>query len=426
MKGYEVLAKALHICADHILAIPGFPVTELADAAEGIPVAGEKVGVEYALGHSLSGERSAVIMKNVGLNACADPLIHATTQGLIGGVVVVAGDDHEALGSTNTEDSRYYGELGQLPVLEPGLETCARVIEAAFSASEQFSRISLVRVTPELLFSEAILEPVRRNPGRGRLAPSYLTMKGRADLADTLVPGMFAWAEQSDLNRLQGGVAGVGPLQGDSGIVTVYPPPKGLRDCSDIREIGRPFVREHRNLSPPEPAPEPETIRKRGYVRTFCRRCPFLPVMEVLKEKGLRVIADAGCSILALNPPFRIALASYGLGTAVGVAARSTGVALIGDYALVHSGIPSLVDVYEKQIPLLCIVLDNRCMAMTGGQETPDPGRYLAWADPVRVMASEQEELLRLITQPAGPITIIVEGICPEGRYHEIVECSDL
>jgi TPP-dependent indolepyruvate ferredoxin oxidoreductase alpha subunit len=423
MKGYKVLAGALEESADHVYSVPGFPVTELSENAGGILVSGEKVAVEYALGHSLSGNRTAVIMKNVGLNACADPLIHATTQGLIGGVVVVSGDDHLALGSTNTEDSRYYGELGQLPVLEPGPETCSRVIEAAFSASEQFSRIALVRVTPELLFSEANAEPVRRGQKRGRLAPSGLTMKGRADLAESLVPGMFEWAERSDLNRMQGGIAGVGPATGDSHIVTAYPPPAGLRDCSSVREIGRPFVNEHRCLSPPEIVQDPETAGKRGYVKTFCRNCPFLPVMEILKEKGLRVIADAGCSILALNPPFRIALASYGLGTAVGVAARSSGVALIGDYAMIHSGIPSLIDVYEKEIPLLCIVLDNRCMGMTGGQVTSFPDRYLAWADPIRVRAAEGEKLRHLIKRPDRPETIIVEGTCPEGRHHEIVEC---
>jgi indolepyruvate ferredoxin oxidoreductase alpha subunit len=422
MKGYNVLSKTLEDCADHIFAVPGFPVTEIAQEARAILVSGEKVGVEYALGYSLSGERSAVIMKNAGLNACADPLIHATTQGLIAGVVIVAGDDPTALGSTNTQDSRYYGEIGQLPVFEPGAETCARAVEAAFSASEQFSRISLIRVTPELLFSEAMPELVKRNPGKGRLASTHFTMRGRACLADRLVPDLFESSTHSSLNRMQGGIAGVGPISGNSQVVTVYPPPASLRECSSIREIGRPFVKEHQYLSPPDRALEPETTQKRGYIRTFCQGCPFLPVMEILKEKGIRVIADAGCSILALNPPFQIALASYGLGAAVGVAARSTGVALIGDYALIHSGIPSLIDVYEKQIPLLCIVLDNRCMGMTGGQKTPDPGQYLTWADPVRIRP-EPAELYRLITKPDRPKTIIVEGNCPEGSQHEIMEC---
>jgi TPP-dependent indolepyruvate ferredoxin oxidoreductase alpha subunit len=142
-----------------------------------------------------------------------------------------------------------------------------------------------------------------------------------------------------------------------------------------------------------------------------------------MKRKGIQVIADAGCSILALNPPFRIAKASYGLGSAIGVAARSTQVALIGDYALLHSGIQSLIDVYEKGLPLLCIVLENRCMGMTGGQETPSPCSYIRWADPLVVGASDTKRLEELITIPGGPVTIVVQGICPEGRHHETVEC---
>ena len=70
-------------------------------------------------GDSLMGRRAAVIIKNVGVNACADPLLQATTQGLIGGVVLVAGDDPEAKGSQTAQDSRYYGELAELPVIEP-------------------------------------------------------------------------------------------------------------------------------------------------------------------------------------------------------------------------------------------------------------------------------------------------------------------
>jgi indolepyruvate ferredoxin oxidoreductase alpha subunit len=423
MKGYEVLAKSLRECADQISAIPGFPVTELAKEADASRAIGEKVAIEYALGHSLSGKRSVVIMKNVGLNACADPLIHATTQGLIGGVVVVTGDDPAAAGSTNAQDSRYYGEIGQFPVVEPGAETCSRSVEVAFSASEQFSRIALIRVTPELLFNEAVIEPVCRGRGRGKLAPPDLTMKGRADWAAGMMPDMFAWSSQCNLNRLRGGTAGVGPVRGDSQIVTVYPPPHDLKGCLVVREIGRPFVQEHRDLSPPGANIEPETVQKRGYTRTFCRECPFLVVLEILKKKELSVIADAGCSILALNLPFRIARASYGLGTAIGVAAQSTRLALIGDYALIHSGLQSLIDVYEKGIPLLCIVLDNRCMAMTGGQETPDPYTYLTWAEPVRIRASELTELNRHITLPERPQTVIVEGTCPEGRHHEIMEC---
>jgi len=119
-------------------------------------------------------------------------------------------------------------------------------------------------------------------------------------------------------------------------------------------------------------------------------------------------------------PEFRCA--SYGLGSAIGVAARSTHVALIGDYALLHSGLQSLIDVYEKRLALLCIVLENRCMGMTGGQEAPSPFKYIQWADPLAVRASATEQLEELITIPEEPVTLVVQGTCPEGRHHETME----
>ncbi len=423
MKGYEVLAGALRTCADRIYAVPGYPVTDLAAVAGSEPAAGEKVALEYALGDSLFGRRAAVIMKNAGMNACADPLVQATYQGLHAGVVVIAGDDPEAQGSTTTQDSRCYGEIARIPVLEPGPGTCAESVEAAFSASEQFSRVALLRATPALLYSPAEQVEVLRTRGSGTTAPADLTMRGRAARADSLFRELFAWSRDHPLNRFDGDTADIGAAGGGSGVVTVYPPPPQLASCDGIREIGGSFARDHRYIEPPGRAAAPETFRNRGYYRTFCRGCPFLPVFGILESRGMAVVADAGCSILTLNPPYRLGMANYGLGTAIGVAARSTGVALIGDYGLIHSGIPSLIDVYEKKLPLLCIVLDNRCMGMTGGQESPDPARYISWANPVTVGAADHGALRRLLVPTREPVTVIVEGICPESRNHETVEC---
>ncbi|MDD1706469.1 MAG: indolepyruvate ferredoxin oxidoreductase, partial [Methanoregulaceae archaeon] len=273
MKGYEVLARALAVSADCCYAVPGYPVTELAGATGAVLVDAEKVALEYALGDSISGRRAAVIMKNVGLNACADPLVQATTQGLIAGVVIIAGDDPGAAASTSALDSRYYGELAQVPVLEPGPEVCARSVEAAFAASEEFSRMAILRITPPLIYGEAVEETVPRKPGAGRLADPGLTMKGRVDLAESHLPGMFEWSRNSRLNRMEGGVAGVGAAAGDSRIVTVYPPPSVNDAITGIREIGRPFVSEHQGIRPPSGIPVPDTIKSRGFYRTFCRNC---------------------------------------------------------------------------------------------------------------------------------------------------------
>jgi hypothetical protein len=205
--------------------------------------------------------------------------------------------------------------------------------------------------------------------------------------------------------------------------VTVYPPPNHARALVKTRELGRPFVYDHRHIKPPDALGQPETFSDRGFCRTFCRNCPFRPVMDILKEKGIEVICDMGCSVLAANPPYRIGKACYVLGSSVAIAAKSKKVALTGDYAILHSGINALIDVYEKRLPLLCIILKNDRMGMTGGQPVYDLNRYLAWADPAVCSAEETARLRDQIVSPKQPNTLIIEGNCPEGCKHETVEC---
>ena len=124
-----------------------------------------------------------------------------------------------------------------------------------------------------------------------------------------------------------------------------------------------------------------------------------------------------------MTPPYEIGIASYGMGASIAVAARSTGVALIGDYALLHSGLNALIDVYEKSLPLLCIVMKNDCAAMTGKQPAYDPVPYLAWANPVVCSADDEKTLRKELVVTDRPRTLVVTGTCPEGCSHETVEC---
>ncbi len=424
MKGVDILGMALRTSSDSIYTVPGFPVTELGTLTGAEIVVNEKVALEYALGDSLSGRRAAVIVKNVGLNACADPLLQAATQGLRAGVIVVAGDDTCAICSQNAQDSRYYGELAESPVLEPDVDTCARAVEEAFQASEAFSRVAIVRITPELLDSAGEGVPEQRQNRKGDLADPKLTMYGRVVYAKSLLDQMFTWSRQSSLNRFLGkdiaaGAAHAGP--GASRVVTVYPPPAGPSLIRVVHELGRPFLKEHCHLLPPGPIGKPQRMEDRGYHLTFCRECPFILILQIMKEREMKVICDAGCTILATNPPFEVGIASYGLGSSVGVAAKSTRIALIGDYALLHSGINALIDVFLKGVPLLCIVFRNKQMGMTGGQQAPDPVTYLGWAAPVVCDSSDREALSAVLRAPDRPRVIVIEGECPAGSVHEHV-----
>ena len=422
MKGIDALADALRTSTDRQYTVPGYPVTDLGSRLPAEMVINEKTALEYALGDSLSGRRAAVIIKNVGVNACADPLLQATAQGLIGGVILVVGDDPDAKGSQTAQDSRYYGELAELPVIEPDETTCYAGVENALEASEKFSRVAMLRLTPQILESEVTGDSVPRHDRKGRLSDRTWTMHGRVTAAEELYRTMFAWSDRSPLNRWTGEPAGVGAAPGNSRIVTVNPLPVQVAGMHSICEYGRSFVRDHRGIKPPLPQERPQVMEDRGYYRTFCTECPFKPLMNILKKRNMTMICDAGCSVLGMNLPYELGVASYGMGASIAVAARSTQVALIGDYAMLHSGLNALIDVYEKRLPLLCIVMNNKCTAMTGKQPSYDPVRYISWADPVICRAGDEQTLRKELVVTDRPRTLVIEGTCPEGSCHETVE----
>ncbi|WP_342679055.1 thiamine pyrophosphate-dependent enzyme [Methanofollis sp. UBA420] len=381
MDGEEVLALALSGAADALYTVPGYPVTGCATRTGAEVCTNEKVALEYALGASLTGRRVAVVVKHVGMNLLADPLVQATAQGIVGGVVVVAGDDPLARASQVGEDSRHFGPLAMVPIVEAdGPDAFPAAVEEAFALSEAMARVAVLRVIPEILDAPAAARPALRGArGAGTLADPALTMRGR-------------WERALQVT------AAHASHRAPAGVMVTIP-----------------------QVSPPPG--EPERFANRGFCRTFCRHCPYRPLVSLLAERGMRPAVDAGCSLLATNPPYRIGIASYGLGSAVAVGVRSTGIALIGDYGLLHSGINALIDVYEKGLPLLCIVLENRRMGMVGGQEVAGVARYLDWAGPTVCRADNLAGLARLIVPVDRPTTVVVTGACPKGESHEKVEC---
>jgi len=429
MRGLEALGEAILAATDRRYTVPGYPITELGALTGAEMVINEKTGLEYALGDSLAGRRAALIVKNVGVNACVDPLLQATAQGLVGGVLLVAGDDPDAVGSQTSQDTRIIGELAEIPVIEPDAGTAFRAVEAALQASAEFSRVAMLRVTPGFLDGEVAGSRVSRKDFLGRLSDRSFTMHGRVTASRALFRKLQEWSDASPLNTWAGEPAGIGPEHGESRVVTVFPPPSRLAGYRDVREAGLTFVKDHSRhqiLPDDEGRASPQTLEERGYYRTFCRDCPFKAVIALMQDLGMRPVCDAGCVVLAMNPPYGIGVASYGMGSSVAVAARSTGVALTGDYAFLHSGINALMDVYAKGLPLLCVVLDNGCAAMTGKQPSLPVERYLGWAGPHIVAVHETGRIRDLLQHAARPGVIVIRGTCPEGQEHEIVAYRDM
>lgn len=405
MKGEDMIAASVAVSADTIYTIPGYPVTSLGKKTGAEFVINEKTAVEYAIGDSLAGKRSVVIVKNAGMNALADPLVITTTQGLRKGVLVIAGDDTEAKGSQNRQDSRYYAEVAEVPLIEPDRESLHYAVEYGLAASERYSRIAILRVTPDILEKEAAAgSPAERKDGSGSLADQGLTMNGRSQQADNITRRMFS----------------------DSEYPMIYPPPKNPELRKDTGETGRQFIADHGSATPPSFTPEPETMTSRGYSRGLCRSCPYKPLFELIAGSEKEAICDTGCSLLSKNPPYNFGIANYGLGSSVAVAAKSTGLALTGDYAILHSGLNSLIDIWQKGYPVLCIVLVNMKAAMTGMKEVQDILPYIGWASPVKLDCSK--ESLDIIAEKLGekrtkPEILLVYGQCPEGENHEAVKC---
>jgi len=111
----------------------------------------EKVALEVAAGAAVSGLRTMVTMKHVGLNVAADPLMTLAYGGVKGGMVIVNADDPAIFSSQNEQDNRYYARLSSLPMLEPiNPQEMKDITAAAFELSEALELPILLRTTTRL------------------------------------------------------------------------------------------------------------------------------------------------------------------------------------------------------------------------------------------------------------------------------------
>lgn len=108
----------------------------------------EKSAFEIALSHSYLGNRSAAIMKHVGLNVASDPLISASYSGIEGGFIIVSADDPGPHSSQSEQDSRLLAMLAKIPVFDPASPKEAKeMIGEAFKLSEQYKIPVMLRPT---------------------------------------------------------------------------------------------------------------------------------------------------------------------------------------------------------------------------------------------------------------------------------------
>ena len=142
----------------------------------------EKVALEVAAGAAVSGLRTMVTMKHVGVNVAADPLMTLAYTGVTGGMVVLTADDPSLFSSQNEQDNRFYARLSGLPMLEPTTPQEAKDMTIyAFDLSEKLNLPVLLRTTTRINHSRGIVTlgemAPRRTKGNFLKDPfSYVTV----------------------------------------------------------------------------------------------------------------------------------------------------------------------------------------------------------------------------------------------------------
>lgn len=437
LTGNEAVARgAFEAGITFAAGYPGTPATEIIEEIQRFPevtacwAANEKVALEMASGASFAGQRSIVVMKHVGLNVAADPLMTLAYTGVRGGIVIAVADDPGMVSSQNEQDSRLYGRMAQIPVLEPSDSAEALVFtKEAFGISERFDIPVMVRLTTAISHSASPVETDGRRslrniepfkePSKYVMLPPFCNQR-RLDLISRF-GNLQRYSEEfpltvAELRSAEVGVVTAGvsyhyvreafPDASVLKIAMTNPLPlglvrrfsEGLENLHVVEELGP--VMEH-------------TIRAAGIrvstggmrlprtgelsVRTlqdslagrveggqemrepsigaFCPGCFYLSVFMVLRNSGLFVFGDIGCYTLAART-FKGSIDTTlcmgaGISQAAGFLRARPGdkaVAIIGDSTFFHSGIPALINAAYHELPVTVVILDNGSTAMTGGQ----------------------------------------------------------
>jgi indolepyruvate ferredoxin oxidoreductase alpha subunit len=120
---------------------------------------------------------------------------------------------------------------------------------------------------------------------------------------------------------------------------------------------------------------------------TMCVACPHLGVYYTLSQvRNLTISGDIGCYTLGAGHPWNALDTCISMGASMGIALgldKGRGeadkdkriVAVIGDSTFLHMGMQGLLDMVYNKGNVTVLLLDNRAVGMTGGQDNPGNGR---------------------------------------------------
>jgi len=224
MLGNEAIARgALEAGVAFTAAYPGTPSSEIALQFFQIAMetdlyfeysANEKVALEIAAGAAMCGLKTMVTMKHVGVNVAADALMTLAYTGIVGPLVLVVADDPFMFSSQNEQDTRYYGKLSSLPILEPSTVAEAKEMTIyAFDLSEELRLPVILRTTTRINHSSGTvtLGPLRQRKTTGVFKKKPFAYVCIPAVSRKLHPQLLdkyakasSHADQSPWNRIEG------------------------------------------------------------------------------------------------------------------------------------------------------------------------------------------------------------------------------
>ncbi|SHE78432.1 indolepyruvate ferredoxin oxidoreductase alpha subunit [Marinitoga hydrogenitolerans DSM 16785] len=181
-----------------VTSYPGSPTPEIAEGIRNIPKeknpmyfefsVNEKVATEVAFGASMNGHLSTVFFKSVGLNVAADSFVQLGLFDLIGGMVIVLGDDPGANSSQNEQDNRHFSKLSYIPIFEPNSpREIYEMFKEAAKLSKELHMPVILRLTTHVChakqkidFGELIIEKYDYSPKFDHINAPHIPIAARA------------------------------------------------------------------------------------------------------------------------------------------------------------------------------------------------------------------------------------------------------
>nr|WP_260292819.1 thiamine pyrophosphate-dependent enzyme [Sedimenticola hydrogenitrophicus] len=151
-------------------------------------------------------------------------------------------------------------------------------------------------------------------------------------------------------------------------------------------------------IKPPAPRIDPATGAN-VFPRppTMCVACPHLGIYYCLsKIRNTTISGDIGCYTLGAGHPWNALDTTICMGASMGIAhGLDKGrveadrdkkiIAVIGDSTFMHMGMQGLLDITYNKGNVTILLLDNRAVGMTGGQDNPASGRDIHGNEAMKV-----------------------------------------